>query len=339
MGREISFFSDYHTKENSLTNNCGIILNMLYLENPKSFEEVISSLTSLSFMIAPSFEQQVKVNDSVPDLCIKQKSFQILFETKRFDWFYDNQIESHLKNFKLESNFNYKILFLLSNFEEDDLEIKFEQQIQKAEKEFDITLIPISFEKLLSVLESVDSSDSFKNFLRQFREYLERNEYFPKWKNLLEVVNCAGTIDEVHNHNVFMCPNTGGVYSHRRAKFFGGYKSKNVKFIHEIKAIVIIEQNFENCYIRFNNTSASSDELIKEAIFKIKNITHREEEIRNNGLQVFLLENPFEVNFRKNSDGGMYGNKKYFWDIAKKYNAKNSQELANALKKHEPTWT
>jgi hypothetical protein len=65
MSKEISLFSDYHTKENSLTNHCGLILKLLYEENPTSFEEAISSMTSTNFVINPTFEQQVRKETSV----------------------------------------------------------------------------------------------------------------------------------------------------------------------------------------------------------------------------------------------------------------------------------
>jgi hypothetical protein len=53
---------------------------------------------------------------------------------------------------------------------------------------------------------------------------------------------------------------------------------------------------------------------------------------------VFLLDNPYEVNFKKTSKGGLYGNKKYFWDLAKELNATNSKELANGIVKKNLSW-
>ena len=188
MGKEISLFSDYHTKENSLTNHCGLILKLLYEENPKSFETLISSLTSTNFIINPVFKQQVKRDYSIPDLVIEQKSFSIFFETKRFDWFHTDQIKRHLEGFK--KNVDYNILFLLSNFQNDNLEEKFYQNIQLA-KTMDIILIPLSFEELITNIESVESTDIFKRFLSEFKIYLDRNNYLPSWQYLLEVVNCA----------------------------------------------------------------------------------------------------------------------------------------------------
>ena len=329
MGKEISLFNDYHTKENILSNHCGVILKLLYEENPKSFEEVISVLTLQDFSISPSFQQQIKKNESVPDIVIEQKSFTIFFETKTFDWFYNNQIERHLKGFKRDTSYN--ILFLLSNFEVDNPEDKFETQINEAKK-YGIILSPISFEQLLGVLETVEASDNFKRYLYEFRDFLERNNYLPTWKHMLDIVNCASTIDEVHNHDVYMCPNTGGKYKHSRALFFGGYKSKNVKYIHEIKALVVIEQGGEKGYVIWKNFDIDDKLLIEEAKNKINLFDYRKEELKERNLQVFLLQNPYEVNFKKSSIGGLYSSKKYLRNIAREYNAKTSKELAEKLK-------
>ncbi len=298
MGQDISLFNDYHTKENILSNHCGVILKLLYEENPRSFEEVISTLTSQDFMISPSFNQQIKKKESTPDIVIEQKSFSIFFETKTFDWFYDNQIERHLKGFKKDTTYN--ILFLLTNFEIDNPEDKFEQQIIESQSKFGITLCPISFEKLVGVLETVETTDSYKKYLEEFRGFLERNNYLPTWRYMLDIVNCASTINEVHEHDVYMCPNTGGKYKHRRALFFGGYKSKNVKFIHEIKALVVIEQGGKIGRVTWKNVNDIEDKvLVKEAKQKIDLFDYRKSEIQERDLQVFLLQNPAEVNFRK----------------------------------------
>jgi len=335
MGKEISLFSDYHAKENSLTNHCGLILKLLYEENPKSFEAVISSLSSMDFIISPTFEQQIKKKNSIPDLVVEQKSFSIFFETKRTDWFYSDQIFRHANG--IEKNADYKILFLLSNFEIDNPEEKFLEQIETAKKQ-GISLIPISFEDFVGTLEEVPSSETYKKLLNEFRSYLDRNNYLSSWKYLFEIVNCASTLHEVHEQNVFMCPSTSGGYSHKRAKYFGGYKWKNVKFIHEIKAVVVIERNYEKEFVQWNNSNATKKELIEEAKSKISLWDYRREEIKNNGIQVFLLENPVEVNFRKASKGGLYGNKKYFWNLAKELNATNSEELAKGIIENKKEW-
>jgi len=41
--------------------------------------------------------------------------------------------------------------------------------------------------------------------LDELKDYLDRNDLLPSWKNLLDVVNCASTLHEVAT-GAYMCP-------------------------------------------------------------------------------------------------------------------------------------
>lgn len=328
MGREISLFADYHQKENSLTNYCGLLMKILYEDSPKKFEELLATLlkTDTNIVVGPIFTQQTKAKKSIPDLAITQKSFSIFFETKTSDWFYEDQIIRHIEGFnKMEDN---KILFLLSNFENDNLEEQFKEQIIKA-KEDKILLQPITFEDFVGSLEQICNSEYLRSLLDDFKLYLDRNNYLPKWKYLLDVVNCSGTLEEIEE-GVYMCPDTGGAYSHRRAKYFGPYASKKVSYIFEITAIVVIEKNLGEAKIKWKNKDVKDNILIDEAKRKLQMWQWRIEENQSVPIQVFLLSNGEQTNFIKETSGGMMQSKKYFWDIAT--DCKNSKELAEKLK-------
>ena len=325
MSREISIFADYHQKENSLTNYCGLLMKLLYEDNPKSFEELLTTLieTDVNIFVGPKFTQQTKKKDSIPDLAITQKSFSIFFETKTTDWFYKNQIERHINGFN--SNTETKILFLLSNFDTNNLEDRFE--IDKA-KEHNVIVQPITFEDFVGSIEKVSISEYLIKLLDEFKLYLDKNGYLPKWKYLLDIVSCKGTLNEVRE-GVYMCPNTGGAYSHRRAKYFGPYANKKVSEIWEIKAIVVVDKGISDLKIKWNNSNEKASELEIQAKEKIQNWDYRINENKSVPLQVFLLGNRYETNFIKDSSGGMQQSKKYFWDIA--LDCDNSEKLANKL--------
>lgn len=328
MGREISLFADYHQKENSLTNYCGLLMKMLYEDSPKKFEELLATLlkTDTNIIIGPTFTQQTKTVKSIPDLAITQKSFSVFFETKTTDWFYEDQINRHIAGFNQTADDN--ILFLLSNFENDNLEEQFEKQIKEAKKH-KIILQPITFEDFVGSLEQVCNTEYLRNLLDEFKLYLDRNNYLPKWKYLLDVVSCSGTLEEIEQ-GVYMCPDTGGAYSHRRAKYFGPYSNKKVSDIFEISAIVVIEKNLGGAKIKWRNKNIKNVTLIEQAKQKLQNWQWRIDENKSVPLQVFLLENRQETNFIKETSGGMLQSKKYFWDIAT--DCKNSQELAEKLR-------
>lgn len=328
MGREISIFADYHQKENSLTNYCGLLMKLLYEESPRQFEELLATLvkTDTNIIVGPTFTQQTKEVASIPDLAITQKSFSVFFETKTIDWFYEDQINRHIAGFNQTAD--DKILFLLSNFDNDNLDEQFKKEIAEAKKN-KIILQPLTFEDFVGSLEQVCNSEYLKNLLYEFKIYLDRNGRLPKWKYLLDVVNCKATLDEI-NQNVYMCPDTGGAYSHRRAKYFGAYANKKVSDILEVKAIVVIEKNLGEGKIKWNNSNEKGSSLIQEAKTKLQKWQWRIDANKTVPLQVFLLDKKEKTIFIKETSGGMYQSKKYFWDIA--IDCKTSKELADKLR-------
>ncbi len=65
-----------------------------------------------NIIVGPTFTQQTKSVDSIPDLAITQKSFSVFFETKTTDWFYNDQINRHIKGFnETAGDFHYKCFF------------------------------------------------------------------------------------------------------------------------------------------------------------------------------------------------------------------------------------
>lgn len=328
MSREISLFADYHQRENSVTNYCGLMMKLIYEETPKRFEELLATLiqSDIDIPVGPIFSQQTKKQKSVPDLAITQRSFSIFFENKLTDWFYSDQIERHIEGFN--DSTETKILFLLSNFETSELEERFKAQIEDAKKN-GIVLQPISYEDFIGALENVASTEYLGNILEEFKIYLDRNDLLPKWKYLLDVVNCSGTMHEIEDFS-YMCPDKGGAYSHRRAKFFGPYSQKKVSKIYEIDAVVSIGRDLGEGVVKWKNRKIKNEELIKLAKSKIEKWDYRIRENEGIPIQVFLLKGGEETNFYKDSSGGMQQSKLYFWDIAKEITS--SKQLANKLK-------
>jgi hypothetical protein len=329
MGREISLFSDYHQQENSLTNYRGLIMKLLYEDSPKHFEELITGLieSQKDIVVGPRFTQQSKSSNSIPDLAIIQKSFSVIFEVKVSDWFHADQIDRHIEGF--DDSFSTKILILLSNFEEQAPENKFKEQIEKAAKK-NIAIQSLTFESLIESLEKVCNTDFMLGMLEEFKMYLDKNELLPKWKYLLDVVSCSGTLEEINNY-VYMCPDTGGSYSHRRAKFFGAYANKKVDEVFEIKAVVTIEKMLNGAKVKWKNINANDKDLENEAISKLEKWDWRINENKSVPIQVFLLDKKeSKVNFYKETKGGMMQSKKYFWDIAT--DCKNSSDLAKKIR-------
>lgn len=137
------------------------------------------------------------------------------------------------------------------------------------------------------------------------------------WIYLLDVVNCGRSFERVCRMNAYTCPDTGGPYRHRRARYFGAYAEKKVGMIFEIRAVVEIWRNATGAKIKWSNVETEKSGLIEEAKRVFHSIPHLAEEIKQHGIQVFLLDNGSKTNFIKSTPGGMFSSKHYFENIAK----------------------
>lgn len=328
MGQQISIFCNYPNKEDRITNYCGLILKMLYNERPSTFEELISKLLieETDISIGPVFEQQTRENKIIPDLTIKQISFEIYIETKLGEVFPEKQILNYINEIK-ESNSRIRVLFLLGSFEQDNYELGFTEYSKLANLN-GIILKPISFEYLISAIEEVEKSEYLEDLFNDFRAFLDSNGLLPQWKYLLDVVNCAGSINEV-KAGFYACPDRGGNYSHSRAKYFGPYKNKEVSEIREIIAVLGVSRNLEEINIRWNNSTQTSESLINTAKDKLNSNPERIAENRETPLLIFLLGEGYETKFIKASKGGALWSKKYFRNIAR--DVENAKDLAKKL--------
>lgn len=148
------------------------------------------------------------------------------------------------------------------------------------------------------------------------------------WQNILDVINCRGTKEEI-DKGFYLCPNIK-TYSHRRAKYFGAYWDKNVNYIAEIKAKIIL--NGKQLKIAWNNTQQAEEEIILLAKEKLELCADwRKEELANSEMQMFLFGNLKQLDYRKKTRGGMFSSKRYFT-----VKAKNINELFNEL--NNKTW-
>jgi hypothetical protein len=331
MGREISLFADYHQRENSLTNHCGMLFRLIYRESPQQFEELILALLPEKgqLRVGPLFTQQEKRGKSVPDLLIQQEAFSLFFETKINDWFHDGQLTSHVQ--ALTKSPGGKVLFCLSNFERDDPETQFSDLIREAERQ-SVHVQFVSFEELLQQIRARRLSNTLIETVDEFEQYLDRDGLLPRWRYLLDVVNCGKTMDEIRV-GAYMCPNTGGPYSHVRARFLGSYQSKMVPSVHEIDALVACSaegKEFELVWKNKDETDIALRDRGRAMIKKI-NIEAHSETLKNQGLQIFLLGEGAETQFTKDSSGGLLGSHLYFWDIARKLEAETASALAEKL--------
>jgi hypothetical protein len=326
MSRPISLFSGYSQRENRTTNYCLLLLKMLYEENPKFLAEVMSTLAGedLGRRIGVSFAQQEPRGPVIPDGLIRQPAFTIYIETKNWDWFYDEQLEGQLKALKAESP-GLKVLIALANFENIDSE-RFTRVRQLCADQYkgEIVFKEVSFEDFVQALQLPHLPKNLADAVADFRAYLDEQNLLPSWGRQLDVVNCAGIPDDVLVGNVYMCPATGGAYSHQRCKYFGMYRSRRIEKVALIEAVVDVE-DLGNATVKWRNVSTSEDALKERAEAKVQQLRPNDFPTR-----VFLLGPLYDAtDCIKDSPGGMQCSKQYF-DVGS-LKVDDAERLAQAL--------
>ncbi len=331
---EVGFFPKYEQKENKITNYTLLMLKQLYNESPKLFQEFIVSLikdNQNNIDVGVNFWQQKGSNcdngKSIFDGVISQSGFTIFIETKLSDWFYSEQLERHLSNIIQQEG--KKIFLTLCNFDGKKSEV-FEQFMKKYQDSTDVIFAYFDFGDFIDILENLKSkikSESFLIMLDEFEDFLDSENLLPTWKYRLDVVNCAKTKEGVIANKLYCCPEPKGAYKHARSKYFGIYDNKKVDCIAEIKAVCTIDED-KNIKISWYDNAYSEAEILNEAKEKKIHVPYEP-------MQMFLLTNFKEnLNFYKNSKGGMFGSKIYFnFDNT----IKDIDDLTNLLK--DKTWS
>lgn len=331
---EVGFFPKYEQKENKVTNYTLLMLKQLYNESPSLFQEFIVDLLadeSQNINIGVSFSQQVGFScergNSVIDGVIKQMPFQVFIETKTTDWFYNDQLERHIEN--LLQFKGQKIFIALANFDGlKDASQGFDQIKEKYKECKDLIIKNIEFEQLKEALDRVYNKihlEILLNMIKEFEQFLDESNLLPTWKYRLDVVNCAISKHDVMARKLYICPEAKGVYKHARAKYFGIYENKKVNCIAEIKAVCNYNPDSKNkiSISWFDRDNYTENDIINEA-------TQKSSYCWNENLQMFLLGDFKEnINFEKDSKGGMFGSKKYF-DFDE--TIKNLDDLENTIK-------
>ncbi len=311
MGKEISLFSGYDQPENRTTNYSLLVLRMLYQENPKLLSAALSSLIgdSSGLQIGVDFRQQAGRNGSVIDGLITQPSFSIYIETKRWNWFYDEQLETYLQELDKESA-NVKVLLALSNFEgKDQDDFVNIREIIRTTYQDRIIFAAVTFEEFLEAVQQPTLSPSLSETISDFKQYLNGASLLPNWKGWLDVCNCGQFHTQLVSEGVYICPAAGGAYKHDRCQYLGMYWSKAVRQIAEVWGVVdIAEGNGGDAKLLWNNTDKPAQELIDIARDKREKLYLDEDW----ATRVFVLGPLTETYFEKDSYGGMLGSKRYF---------------------------
>lgn len=334
---EVGYFPTYSQQENKITNYTLLVLKQLYIENPMLFQSFIEGLLAdkgKDISVGVSFSQQkgykCNAGKSIMDGVIQQNPFTIFIETKNSDWYYEDQLERHIKNIEnLENTTGIKVLLALSNFDGlKDVNKSFDKVKERYINNKNIIIQQVEFEEFLSALKQLNiKSEHLSNIVEEYEQFLNDSNLLPTWKYRLDVVNCAISEDSIRYHQVYTCPEAKGAYWHARAKYFGIYGNKKVDSIAEIKGVCEINECNEISVRWFDSEKVKESEIIN--LVKDKEQAYPD----YRPFQIFLLDNfRNDINFYKDTPGGMFASKIYFnFD----YKINNIDDLVNKIQNQE----
>jgi len=331
MARPVSLFGIYKQPENAVTNYVGVLMRLLYEESPVAFQSMVNDWleSRLGIVVGPQFLTQQRTGTGIPDLLIEQRAFSVRFETKLGAHFGPEQLKRHAEGFRTNPNAVH-VLVALGTQDVGEFEKAHAALVEEAAGA-QIQLVSLSFEELLDGMRTAMASESFHAVVKEFAGFLDHHGLLPHWRSMLTVVNQAWSLDEFER-GAYMCPNSGGSYSHQRARFFGAYRGKTVSLVAEVRARVVLSPTDEPVVDWYDqSTPARCEALVGEARSLVAaSADWRQEQARTSDLQVFLLGPRFPTDFKKATSGGLVNSRIYFRGIAK--DVASAEALAQMLK-------
>lgn len=150
------------------------------------------------------------------------------------------------------------------------------------------------------------------------------DEKLPKDNQVLLVVNCSQTFEEVERERAYICPASKGAYNHRPSRYFGLYHGKGVSSVANIEAAVDVQPD-NNTTIRWIGGLDNETNYRAKAVSLASKLRPKNEF----PVRVLILGYLQATDFRKDSRGGMAGSTQYF-DVSS-FGVKSAGFLAGKL--------
>jgi hypothetical protein len=333
-------FSHYSGKENATTNNVLLLLKTIYAGNVFVFNRIISEILGKESDFGVSFAQQTgfftqEKGKGVADGKITQEPVTLLIETKTTDWFYSSQLERYMEF--LSGITGTRALILLSDFRDGKKRCE-DKVVAKLNGKEDpsVSIALIGFNEFIRIVKE-EAGGSVPGMIEDFEDYLNNAGLLSDWENVLDIIPCQpDTLSQNKAYAVYACPNTGGPYYHKRAKYMGFYHAKKIDDIAVIDAVVDIKSADQACWeIKYmNNEDKGEKEIKKQAqgVLDHADFYGNKDLSEGRGILLFLLRDFREkVNYQKTSPGGIMGR------IFKSFKGlKDLEDLQNQIK--DKTW-
>ena len=265
---------------------------------------------------------------------ISQQAFTVYIETKNYDWFYDEQLERHLVALDAEP-LGVKVLLALAKFE-GEYKSRFSniEELCKDKYQQSIFFTATTFEDFLKSLQSLPLSVALTETVNDFQQYLHSANLLPNWRGYMDVCNCAREVDNLIAAETYICPASGGAYSHQRCEYLGMYWEKGVWRMAAIRGVVDVypsdapDSEWETKVLWNNEPDSLTNKDLSDLARQKFRAAYRTD--TDWDARVFVLGTLYETAFKKNSPGGMLG-KRYLY-IRGNSSSESVAETAERLK-------
>lgn len=297
---------------------CAYTSQPLVLLLPDAYYDFIESLVDSSqrASLRPVHDMQVVGKASVPDAILKQRSFQVVIETKLYGQFTLQQLTNHLNHFSDE---DFMVLLTLdANDMAADFKSKLDAMIDKknqslsrqSRKQSSIHHAHLTFEEFGNRIKAlVDEGDSqMTNICEDYIDCCREEGLISNDYKMLMAVPVGKTYDDNKNLKLYYCPRDRSFRPHQ---YIGLYKDKAIQDIGKVICQVITEPNGNGA---LSYTDAATGNPINDS-----NIVKRIDQAISNALtgpgydlaaeayRFFIVDEFYETNFIKSSPYGLLG--------------------------------
>ena len=297
---KVHYFPRYSQRENVITNNTLLLLNLIYKESPALFEDVLNELFNGEAEISVGIQvvQQGRLHKgTVPDPTISQSSFRLVIETKRGTDFTRVQLSGHLKAFGTETT---KVLLLLSN--EPLSERSLGELLELAQRTEGIRVISRSFEDLIRAAKaSINERDhELLELVDDYRQFCDSMDVLPWSKYWLRANTAGWSYDENMKYGVYYESLDKGTFDHH---YLGLYADKEVcaigKMMNSVRAELVDGELVNVESDKDIEVTTDQRERIKAIILAAKLGRGRYDVTK--GCRFFIVDKFHETSFKKST--------------------------------------
>ncbi|RWY66191.1 hypothetical protein [Rhizobium sp. WSM1325] len=253
--------------------------------------------------IGLTFEQQVRLSDSVPDGLIRQSPLQIYFETKRGGCIWEDQIERHLNG--IAAKFPEGTTCLLIGLTKEPSAPAVDKKLTESAAQRKIIYRGLTFSKLHSKLRHVCAphEENLHRILDDYEAFLAQESLLDGRSKRMAAFLCGTSLAENIKYGLYYEPPSRPCRS--GVSFVGAYAAKYIHALGRLQSIGIFS-------FKDNKISEVEPELGDIDAHQIErlNATVRDTEYYNLGigdLRVYFVDKFVKTRIGKASAGPMRG--------------------------------